>query len=280
MINFLIWTTELDNSSGGSIALHRLADLISSEGEACYVLSNKTTEGSLSKNLSDYNKDLDSGKITHENTMILYPEVAFGNPYGFPNVTRWLLNTPGVCGGDGIYGENDLIYKYYDYFKAPDESKVRGELRTFQLKLDKFYNKNLDRSGECYIVKKGKNKVLDKHDKDSLDIGSYINDDYLSDVFNRKKRFISYDSMCFHLQQASLCGCLPIVIPDKGVTKEEFIKKAPVNKYGVAYGFIDVEHARKTQHLLKGHLEDMEKESTELVRSYIKDCYDYMNIKK
>ena len=65
MINFLIWTTQLDNSSGGSIALHRLADIISREGEDCYVLSDKTTEGSLSKNLSDYSIDWASGKITH-----------------------------------------------------------------------------------------------------------------------------------------------------------------------------------------------------------------------
>lgn len=273
MIDFLIWSPEYDDSSGGIIALHKLADLIAKQGESCYILSNNTIENSSAKTL----KDLQNVSLDINKTMMVYPEIVNGNPNGAKHVTRWLLNTPGVCGGNGIFDDNDLVYKYYDYFQAPDETKVKGELRTFNLKLNQFYNKNLKREGECYIIKKGKNKTLDKHHPQSINIDTYINDDYLVEIFNTKETFISYDSMCFHLQQAALCGCVPIVIPDKGISKEEFIKKAPVNKYGVAYGFDDIDHAKTTMPLLKDYLIEMEKQSFEQVKKFISDSYNHIN---
>lgn len=274
-MNFVIWAPAYNEDSGGVIAIHVLADLIAKQGENCYIYCTKTFEGSSAKLIHGPQEFMNDN-----NTMYIYPEVVSGNPSGGKFVTRWLLNTPGLLGGDGIYEPTDLIYKYYDYFKAPDESKVLGELRTFKLKLDKFVNKGLERKGECYVVRKGRNKVLDKHRPGSLNIDKYISDDYLIDTFNNKEFFISYDSMCFHLQQAALCGCIPIVIPDEGVSKEVFLEKAPINKYGVAYGFDDIQHARETMHLLRHHLEGMESESIELVKKYITDCYDKMGLSK
>lgn len=276
MIEFLILAPGYTDQWGGVIALHKLADLIGQQGEKSYIYASSTFEGSKATLIPE------GSQIQYDpnRTMVIYPEVTFGNPFGCKFVTRWLLYTPGKNGGDGQYGENDLIYKYYNYFDAPDESKVRGELRTFNLKLDKFINKGGERNGECFIVKKGRNKVLDKHKPDSTNIDQFINDDYLIDLFNKKEMFVSYDSMTFHLQQAALCGCIPVVIPDEGVSKEVFIEKAPVNKYGVAYGFEDIPHAKATMHLLRGYLEDMERESIELVKKYIADCYEHMGITK
>lgn len=275
MINFLIWSPGFDTNSGGIIALHRLADLIAKQGEKSYIFTSHTFEGSSATVINERTPI----NLIDEETMVIYPEIISGNPFGTKFVTRWLLNTPGKIGGDGKYGDNDLVFKYYDYFDAPDESKVKGELRTFTLKLDKFYNKNIPRKGECFIVKKGSNKELNKHSKDSINIDRYINDDYLVDTFNKTEKFISYDSMTFHIQQAALCGCIPIIIPDKGVSKEEFMKRAPVNKVGVAYGFDDIENAKSTIHLVKSHLEQMEKDSIKLVKNYIECCYEHMKIK-
>lgn len=273
MINFLIWSPGFDTNSGGIIALHRLADLIAKSGENSFIYTTHTFEGSSATVVND-NTPLN---LIEEETMVIYPEIVSGNPFNAKYVTRWLLNTPGKIGGDGKYDNNDLIYKYYDYFVAPDESKVNGELRTFTLKLDKFYNRGLERNGECYIIKKGRNKIQNMHSLNSVNIDNYVNDDYLSDIFNKTETFVSYDSMTFHIQQAALCGCIPVIIPDEGVTREEFMKKAPVNKVGVAYGFDDIENAKSTLHLVHSHLEEMEKESIELVNEYIKTCYNHMN---
>lgn len=275
-INFIVYAPGYTDRSGGVIALHKLADILSDLGENSYIYADST----FTNNKATLISESTFLEYDQRNTMVIYPEITVGNPIQCNYVTRWLLYTPGYHGGDGIYGSNDLIYKYYDYFKAPDESKVSGELRTFNLKLDKFYNKNNNRSGECFIIKKGKAKIQNKHSHDSLNLDHYISDDYLIEVFNTKERFISYDSMTFHLQQAALCGCIPIVIPDENVNKEEFVRKAPVNKYGIAYGFEDIEYAKSTLHLVKPYLESMEQESITLIKNYIDHCYLHMNISK
>ena len=272
MINFLIWAPEYSTGSGGIIALHKLADLIAKQGENSFIFSAKTFEGSSATLISDGSQ---LSGFSLENTMAIYPEIICGNPFNSKFVTRWLLNTPGVIGGDGVYEENDLVYKWADYYLAPDESKVRGELRTFDLKLDKFVNRGESRSGECFLVKKGRHKSLDKHKPDSLNIDPPLDDEYLIDVFNKKEYFVSYDSMTFHVQQAALCGCVPIIVPDEGVSREEYMEKSAINKFGIAYGFDDIERARETMPQIKNYLLSLEEESVRLVKSYIGDCYSH-----
>lgn len=271
MIDFIVWSPSLDYGSGGCLALHKLADLIAKLGENSYIVCDKTYEDSSAKLISNVEK-------IDDRTMLIYPEVIRGNPYDSKYVTRWLLNTPGVCGGDGIFGENDLIYKYQNYFKAPDESKVKGELRTLYLNIDNFYDKHLERVGDSFLVKKGKYKILDKHSPDSINIDNYLGNEYLSDVFNKTNRFISYDTMTFHSVQAALCGCLSIIIPDEGVPKEEYFEKSPISKFGIAYGFEDIQHALDTQPFVREHLNNLENQSVDLVKNYIKDCYHHMKI--
>jgi hypothetical protein len=277
MINFIVFSPgEYSDIWGGVVVLHTLADTIAKLGESSYIYASSTYEGSKAKVIPT------GSQISYDpsNTVVIYPEVTFGNPLQSKNVVRWLLYTPGVNGGDGIYQDTDLIYKFFDSFDAPDESKVKGLLHIFRPKFEKFYNKNLPREGECYIVKKGKYKTLDKHAPDSTNIDNFISDEYLIDLFNRKETFVCYDPYCFHTHQAALCGCIPVVIPDDGVTKEDFIKRDPGNKYGVAYGFDDIENARKTIHLVKPNLEDIEKNSIDSVKKFIEDCYEHLNIKK
>ena len=279
MLNFIIWSPEYHDSSGGIMALHLLARDLANEGHNVLIDTQITIKGSLAKTLSDCPDSFDPNK-----TMAIYPEIVSGNPFeanaGY--VTRWLLNTPGVIlgMGDGKYGDNDLVYKYWDYFKAPNESKVKGYLRTMDAKLDLYVNRGQIRSGECYIVKKGGKKRLDKHSPYSVNIDIFKGNEYLADLFNEKETFISYDAITFHSVQAALCGCLSIVIPDEGVTKEEYFEKIPHCRYGIAYGMDDIQHAKETQHLLRDVIQGVEDECKVLVRSYINECYKLMNISK
>lgn len=272
---FLIWAPPYDSHSGGIIALHKLGEILSNYGEKVFI-SNATSFTSNAKVIS-YE---DIIKLNMNEVVVIYPEIVVGNPYNAKYVVRWILNTPGIIGGDGIYGEHDLVYKYSNYFKALDESRVKGELRTFDLKLNIFYNKNQERSGECYMVRKGAHKVLNKHKNEAINLDHNPADEHLANVFNKCEYFICYDSMCFHNHQAALCGCIPIIVPDDGVSKEEFINKSSINKYGIAYGFDDIEYAKNTQHLMKEYLIEMENESKEQIKTLIKDCYNLVGITK
>jgi hypothetical protein len=89
--------------------------------------------------------------------------------------------------------------------------------------------------------------------------------------------FVSYDTMTYHSIQAALCGCISIVIPDANISKEEWVQKAPINKYGIAYGLNDIAWAKQTMHLVRDHLESLEQECDQLIKNYIQDCYAHIN---
>lgn len=275
MLKFVIWSPEYTEGIGGVIALHLLAKNLAEEGYPVVISTRTTMRNSKALTIDR----IDELTLNPDETVVIYPEIVIGNPFNAKHVVRWLLNTPGKCGGDGVYGKHDLVYKYWDYFEAPDESAVKGHLRMISGKLDIFHDKGMQRSGECFLVKKGLGKVLDKHAPDSINIDRFISDEYLADLFNRSERFISYDSMSYHSIQAALCGCVSVIIPDDGVTKEEFMKKVPLTRYGVAYGMDDIDHAVRTIHLLRQEVQRTEDEGLDMMRAFIRDCERYVAVR-
>lgn len=267
-LNFLTIAPNFSNKHGGIIVLHKLADLLAKFGELSYINSNTFKNSSATHLTEDQIKNLD-----FNHTIFIYPEIIVGNPYNAKHIVRWILNTPGIMGGDGKYQNTDMVYKYWNYFKI--ENNVLGELRCMDLKLDIFYNKNIKRSGECFMIRKGifLNKELDKHSSDSLNLDYCEDDQHLSNIFNERKIFISYDTMTYCSIQAALCGCISIVIPDIEISKEEWIQKCPMAKYGIAYGLNDIQWAIDTMHLVKDNLIKIENESYFLIKDFISKCY-------
>lgn len=82
--------------------------------------------------------------------------------------------------------------------------------------------------------------------------------------------------MTYHAVQAALCGCISIVIPDPGVTKEEWIHNNPLQKYGITYGLDDIKWALNTRHLVRKNLTEKNQETIVLVKTYIKKCYEHI----
>ena len=39
-----------------------------------------------------------------------------GNPWGAPQVVRWVLNVPGLLGGDRSYASDELLFAYHERF--------------------------------------------------------------------------------------------------------------------------------------------------------------------
>ena len=260
-----------DPSSGGIIALHRLAHNIALLGEQSFIY---TTSKNQEYQGLQIDEDACRELVAGNDAIIIYPEIVYGNPMNAKHVMRWLLNTPGKIAyrvGDGPDGPNDLVYKFADIFQAKDESKVCGTLSAFDTNLQIFYDRKEPRSGSCYIIKKGANKTLNRHDEDSINIDDYGNkggNHYLAGIFNRCETFICYDDACFLATQAALCGCLPIVIPGH-LERDFWHNNYPANKYGIAYGFGDVRHAIETMPLVKENLENMDRVTLEQCRAFI-----------
>ena len=212
-----------------------------------------------------------------DQTVVICGEALKGVPFEAKHVVRWIMNTPGVCGGDGLYGEKDHIFQYHPWYPVNEKYKVQGLLTVIDLghQLKTYQNKNLpDRKGGAYLVRKGRDKKLNQHSADFVHADPLLEkmtDEQAADFFNRIETFISYDDMTFISVQAALCGCKSIIIPGEGDRSEENLKK--VNRIkGVAYGFDDQEWVSSTAHELRTHFEALNAENLSTIKAFYEYC--------
>lgn len=254
-MKFLIWSPPLDQFSGGILALHKLYKNIKALGEECELTHSMEP-------ISDV-----------ENTIVIYPEIIVGNPLQAKHVTRWILNTPGVIGGDGIYGPNDLIYKYANYFNAPDESRVSGILSAFETNLEIFQDFGMQRDiKRSYAQKKFKGEINEPEDSVRIDgIPSKGGNRMLAHIFNTSQTFYNYDNASFHSVQAALCGCLSIIHDDGKITPQEWRKKSDCFRYGIAYGTSprEIKWAGETIGFVRNYMKELEKISMQQAKEFI-----------
>lgn len=255
-------------NGGGCVALHKLAHNIAFLGEDSYIYTSKKNPGYLGIQVTE----LEATAICQDGkTMAIYPEVTCGNPFRSPLVMRWILYHVRRYDCHGDFGVNDLIYKYANHFTLRNEQEVHGELRAVELNLDVFKNEGRERKGTCYLIKKENHKEQ-THPADSIKLDDYPSkggNEYLSEIFNRTEIFYSYDTATWLSVMASLCGCLSIVIPNEAVSPQQWHSGFPYFKYGIAYGWSDVEYALQTRHLLKGELLKIEAETIEETKAFI-----------
>jgi hypothetical protein len=77
-------------------------------------------------------------------------------------------------------------------------------------------------------------------------------------VFNKHKKFITYDNETFFSMQAALCGAISIVIPDGRLSEEDWRNSNPSRKWGIAYGDTEeqINFALNTRDKLRDFLEE------------------------
>ena len=126
-MKIIIWTPEYSERSGGVVVLHKLCHLLRQKGEDAYVTSNNGPSNMDCPNIS--------GDIDVDEDVVIYPEIYNGNPAGVKKVVRWLLNKPGVMGGNGVYQDTDWIYHFSSVFY---DKRSRGQLTVYHL-FDDFY---------------------------------------------------------------------------------------------------------------------------------------------
>lgn len=210
-------------------------------------------------------------------TVVIYPEVTIGNPLQARHVVRWIMNTPGVCGGDGVYALTDHIFQYHPWYPVDEKHKVQGLLTAIDLdyQLKTYQNQHRpDRKGGAYLVRKGRDKKHDQHPKDFVHADPLLekmSDEAAANFFNSIQTFISYDDMTWISVQAALCGCESIIIPGGGDRSIENLKK--VNRIkGVAYGFEDEEWVKSTASELRPHFEALNAENLATIKAFYEYC--------
>lgn len=208
----------------------------------------------------------------------VYPEVTFGNPLAAKHVVRWLLHNPGFHKGSFYFGNAEIHYKFNSAiqdFQYPGSVLSSNNLEVIHYPLEVYNLEGVakERKGVAYCLRKGRHKKL-QHDP----VGAILIDGKshkeVAQIFKRVERFISYDTYTAYSRFASLCGCDSIVVPDEGVSLEQWYAN-PEDRYGVSYGFTDLETARATRDLMRERILAQENKSVDNVRDFISESQSF-----
>ena len=332
MPNILLHTCPLDIHSGGVSNIYLFFDLCKKNSINIYLCPLLCNIDSLNWKTPFHNKRLEEIRQEEVNNyfigtpreyivsvetlrardnVILYAEDIIGNPAEQKYVVRWLLFFPVPQAVQSYSFEKDYICFFSDYiFNLYDslcknlsiENHLTNKitklniLRIFHFKNNFYKDKNYQRKGGVFIIRKGypPNSFISDTDKQhlrdvkvikkNLKLGLEYNYDMsrsheqMIELYNSKKTFISYDPFTFTSIIASLCGCDSVVNKIPGLSYEEWKNSDPFNKYGVAYGIENIEEASKTRDKLEEHIYNMFLENESNLMNFIKDIELFFNI--
>lgn len=215
------------------------------------------------------------------NTIVIYPEVAAGNPLSAKHVVRWLLHDPGFHTKLVAYGPGEL---YFRFGAETQDIHIPGSTLSEQLLTIvhtpfEYYNQeglSKIRSGTAYFIGKGKNRIHDQHPKDAALIDGKSHAE-ISTIFKKVDQFISYDLRTSYSHFAALCGCTSIVIPEEGVEEAQWLPNTQT-RVGIAYGFDRIEHARDTIFEVPKFIEDTEANMVNRMNQCLKEMFAFFKL--
>jgi len=287
-MKFVIAADPFDDRNGGVIALHLLCHRLSEAGEtallwpsqpllqawrnprrylgwARYLLTGQRRRyrrGPFPNRLAT-RRDLDGA-------VVVYPEIVAGNPLGARHVVRWLLHRPGFHSGRVDYGADDLFFHYQDAFHDPALGDRRNRLALSWWN-DEYRRWNYgERSGSCYLVKKGRGRPIVHDLRDSTLIDA-LSSREKAELFNSTAYFYTYDLHTMYARYAAFCGCIPIVVPQPGLAREQWTPHE-TERYGIAYGEEDIGWAVATRDRLLHQLTLDRAAEDAMLRSFVRTC--------
>lgn len=291
---YIIMTPSYNENSGGIVVLHKLCDQLNKLGFEAYVIpyrysyyfsrynffsecfnflkwSVRNWFKPFKINQSFITPIFPKFKPITDEYIVVYPEVVFGNPLRAKNVVRWLLHQPGYHEGVFYYSTGELIYKFnsaINDFVYPGSYTSKNFLKVIHYPTDIYCPPLNDepRSGTAYCIRKGKGKTFVKDHKRDILI-DHLDHNQIADVFKKSMYFISYDEYTAYSIFAVLCGCISIVIPSEGIDIENWYPNKE-DRYGIAYGLKDLDRAKSTANLVKEHISNEEKKSTDRVLTF------------
>lgn len=298
---FLIYAPPYDPNTGGVIALHRLCDLINRSGREAFLYPlmpsyelhpyNARQAATFARRIQAHFAKLHEYKVNPEfitpvlaadmedeagdDLIVVYPEIVFGNPLRAPHVIRWMLHRPGFHTKKVYFGFGELHFYYGLAFRQFDfpgcktsDLALMIQHAPYKLYVDEDLSR--PRSGTAYCLRKGKGRPIEHDLTDSILIDGKSHEE-VAEIFKRVKTFISYDLWTAYSRFAALAGCDSVVVPQDGMDKMQWAPEA-MNRMGIAYGFDDIEEARRTRAGVLTYFLDSERAGMEVTQAFIAEA--------
>lgn len=220
---FLIVAPAYTHRSAGIRALYRLCHHLNDCGYPSAVIP---MPGNCIGNYSPWHVYGYKGKIGNE--IVIYPEIVSGNPYKATRVVRWVLNNPGLLGGETTYADSEMVF-VYDPQKLPIVNKaittpIGPERLLWVGVVDPeiiYPDPGVEKRIDCSFSHKGDalSKQFPLHPSLGVQRIEDITPDAssLGEVLRKTRILYSYDHYSNLLREAAICGCEVRTIDAKGV---------------------------------------------------------------
>ena len=183
----------------------------------------------------------------------LYSEVLSGNPLQAPLVARWVMNFPGLLGGDSQYQQDELCFGYSRELAAmAGYADQVLHLPTIDTRTFHRAKELVPRKGACFFASKYKsvhNGTLHPITEGCFEITRQMPDSpeprQIAELLRRSEVFYTYENTAL-ATEAVLCGCPAVFIPNPHLQK--IIGREELGSDGYAWGTDprELERARAT----------------------------------
>ena len=226
---------------------------------------------------TDKPNDID---VSSDDTIVIYCEGIWGNPFGAKNVVRWMLSELGKNVPSHIidgWGKNDVVYYFNGEPKHIREPEKMGNIyKMFTLV---YFDPNVKqinyelRNKECHTFRKGARTEYHKtihniHPDSSIHVEFSRDHNTLISTLNEYDCLYCYDPLTWLAFMAPVCGCYTIAYPVEGQDKRTWLNNSALgiymkeknveDIYGIGYGLSEREYAKTTCHLAKQQWDDMQ----------------------
>lgn len=245
------------HTSAGVRVLHLLCHSLNRKGQTAYVMIYPslpwrvpTTPDLLTPLLTP--RVIESHFQRGLAPIVVYPEIVSGNPFNAPCVVRYVLNFPGLLGGEVKYAPDELSFGYSQVLA---KAAGAGDRVLFLPATDTriFYPPpaGSKRQGSCYFASKykGAGGALFDVTKDSIEIKRHTKDaqstQEVAELLRRSEVFYTYENTAL-ATEAVLCGCPAVFLPNPHLT--DIIAAKELGPEGFAWGAApeDVARAKAT----------------------------------
>jgi hypothetical protein len=246
-------------TSAGVRALHLLCHSLNRRGKTAYVLLYPAVPWWPDAVAPDLMTPILTPRIVHSHfergltPIMVYPETISGNPFGSPCVVRYVMNFPGLLGGDKVYAPEELCFSYSKVL-AKETRSLDNILFLPTTDTNIFYPapEGQKRQGTCFYADKYKvahHGTLFDITKDSVEITRDKPDSALpheiAELFRRSELFYVYENTAL-ATEAVLCGCPAVFLPNPHLTGIIAAKELGPEGYAWSADPVEVARAKAT----------------------------------
>lgn len=241
--------------SAGTKVLHLVCHALNSIGESAFIASERTDPDLLTPVLT--NQVVDHHFEQGRTPIVVYPEVVEGDPLYAPLVVRYILNFPGLLGGDHSYDPREICFGYSAALLEGQAATYKNNILFLPASDPMIFTPppaGTSREGSCFYAGKYRHihgGQLMEITRNSVEIHGLLGDgprqtpEELADLFRKSQVFYCYENTALAIE-AALCGCPVVMIPNEYFTHKIGVEL--LGDDGVAWGTDpqELERARAT----------------------------------